>query len=406
MFKKILFYVCLCIFSGSIFSGIIIIKSLGSDKKEQVLNYFAQYYFDEQYYLQEYPDVKNLDILPFEHYIQIGWKEDKNPNTYFDNKLYRKLYLTYDNKYNSNPLAHYLYYKISFKNNIINSKELKKAKVLEHPKYYLSLVAIFRDEARFLKEWIEFYRLIGVEHFYLYNHLSKDGYSEVLDSYIKEGIVELYNVTKEPTTIEEWNTIQTQAYSTAAKLSADQTEWLMMVDTDEFLFPVQEKNLANVLKNYDDYASVSVNWEVFGSSDIQTIPRNKLLIETLLHKGTNDLHVKTIVKPRYVDTINNPHYVVLEQGYAQVTENFEYFFGPFMPKESRDILRINHYWSRDLDFLYSRKIDRVHVINKKLSTEEVDKKIQKITNKDRDNSKIYDVSILKYTDELRARVFH
>jgi len=37
---------------------------------------------------------------------------------------------------------------------------------------------------------------VGVEHFYLYNHLSKDEYAEVLEPYIKEGIVELYNVTK------------------------------------------------------------------------------------------------------------------------------------------------------------------------------------------------------------------
>jgi len=385
---------------------IVIVKASGLDKKEQFLNYLAQYYFDETYYLQKYPDVKNLDISPFEHYVQIGWKENKNPNTYFDNKLYRNLYLIYDNKYELNPLAHYVRYKISFKHHIINSKELKKTTLLKNPNHYLSLVAIFRDDAPFLKEWIEFYRLVGVEHFYLYNHLSKDEYAEVLEPYIKEGIVELYNVTKEPSNIQEWNKIQTQVYSAVAKLSADQTEWLIMVDTDEFLFPVQEYNLAKALKNYDDYASVSVNWEIFGSSNVQTIPSNKLLIETLLYKGTNDSHVKTIVKPRYVQTIENPHYAALKPGYAQVTENFEYFAGPFVPKESRNILRINHYWSRDLDFLYARKINRVHVIGKQLDSEEINNKIQAIIGADKYNSQIYDDSILKYIDELRVRVFN
>ena len=385
---------------------IVIIKAFGLDKEERFLNYLAQYYFDEQYYLQEYPDVQHLDISPFEHYVQIGWKEDKNPNTYFDNKLYRNLYLIYDNKYKLNPLAHYVRYKLSFKHRVINSKELKKIQLLKNPKYYLSLAAIFRDEAPFLKEWIEFYRLVGVEHFYLYNHLSKDEYSEVIEPYIKEGIVELYNVTEEPSNIHEWNKIQTQAYSAAAKLSADLTEWLMIVDTDEFLFPVQEKNLANALKNYDDYASVSVNWEIFGSSGVQTIPQNKLLIETLLYKGTNDVHVKTIVKPRYVKTIENPHYAALKPGYAQVTENFEYFLGPFVPKESRNILRINHYWARDLDFLHARKINRVHVVDKRLDAEEINKKIHVIIDADKHNSRIYDNSILKYIDELCSRVFN
>lgn len=37
-----------------------------------------------------------------------------------------------------------------------------------HCRYYLSIGAIFKDEARFLDEWIEFHLGIGVEHFYLY----------------------------------------------------------------------------------------------------------------------------------------------------------------------------------------------------------------------------------------------
>ena len=400
MLKKILAYAFLCILLI-----VVVFKSLGIDKKEWLLNYIAQCYFDERYYLQEYPDVKDSDISPFEHYIQVGWKENKNPNSYFDNKLYRNLYLISDNKYKLNPLAHYIRYKISFKNHITNKQELNKVTVLDNPKHYLSLVAIFRDEAPYLKEWIEFYRLIGVEHFYLYNHLGEDNFDEILAPYIKDGVVELYHVTEEPSNIVEWNAIQTSAYSKVVKATADNTEWLMMVDTDEFLFPVQEKNLANVLKNYDNYASLSVNWEIFGSSNIQNIPENKLLIETLLHKGTNDVHVKTIVKPKYVETVLNPHYAKLKPGYAQVTENFEYFIGPFMPAESRNILRINHYWSRDLDFLYTRKINRVHVAGNQLNEEEINAKIKAIIDSDKANSKIYDVSILKYIDELRARVF-
>lgn len=31
---------------------------------------------------------------------------------------------------------------------------------------YLAVCAIFRDEAPYLAEWIEFHRLVGVEHFY------------------------------------------------------------------------------------------------------------------------------------------------------------------------------------------------------------------------------------------------
>ena len=40
---------------------------------------------------------------------------------------------------------------------------------------YLSICAIYRDEAPYLVEWIEFHRLVGVEHFYLY-----DGFKRLL----------------------------------------------------------------------------------------------------------------------------------------------------------------------------------------------------------------------------------
>ena len=34
---------------------------------------------------------------------------------------------------------------------------------------YLSICAVYRDEGPYLREWIEFHRLVGVERFYLYD---------------------------------------------------------------------------------------------------------------------------------------------------------------------------------------------------------------------------------------------
>jgi hypothetical protein len=44
-------------------------------------------------------------------------------------------------------------------------------------KHYLSICAIFKDEAPYLQEWIEFHRLLGVEKFYLYNNNSRDNFA-------------------------------------------------------------------------------------------------------------------------------------------------------------------------------------------------------------------------------------
>ncbi len=56
---------------------------------------------------------------------------------------------------------------------------------------YLAVAAIFRNEAPYLAEWIEFHRLVGVEKFYLFNNLSADEYLTVLQPYIDDDIVEL-----------------------------------------------------------------------------------------------------------------------------------------------------------------------------------------------------------------------
>ena len=57
------------------------------------------------------------------------------------------------------------------------------------PKPYLSICAIYRDEADYLAEWVEFHRLVGVERFFLYNNLSSDHHREVLAPYVDEGLV-------------------------------------------------------------------------------------------------------------------------------------------------------------------------------------------------------------------------
>ncbi len=80
-----LFFTLLFIFAIFKFSQI--------DHNEKFLNFFAKYYFDEEYYIQEYPDISKHKLSPFEHYVQIGWHENKNPNTNFDTKFYKNMYL-------------------------------------------------------------------------------------------------------------------------------------------------------------------------------------------------------------------------------------------------------------------------------------------------------------------------
>ena len=52
--------------------------------------------------------------------------------------------------------------------------------------YDLTITAIFKNEGHYLKEWLDYHLLAGVEHFYLYNNDSTDNYKEVLAPYIEK----------------------------------------------------------------------------------------------------------------------------------------------------------------------------------------------------------------------------
>src|SRR5919198_6692821 len=56
---------------------------------------------------------------------------------------------------------------------------------------YLSACTLYKDHAEYLREWIEFHRLVGVERFFLYDNESTDDHEEVLAPYVERGIVEV-----------------------------------------------------------------------------------------------------------------------------------------------------------------------------------------------------------------------
>ena len=65
--------------------------------------------FDEDYYLNEYSDVRNSDINPLDHYIYHGWMEGRTPSKLFDGDYY--LERNPDVKESKvNPLVHYVLY--------------------------------------------------------------------------------------------------------------------------------------------------------------------------------------------------------------------------------------------------------------------------------------------------------
>ena len=139
----------------------------------------------------------------------------------------------------------------------------------EH-KYEVSICAIFKNEAPFLKEWLDYHIMIGVDHFYLYNN-SEDNYSDVLSDYIIEGKV----------TLTEWPVVpgQIPSYKHWYENYRNETHWVSFLDLDEFICPRYNNNLKAWIGKYAKYPIVMIYWKMFGTSGKIEHDFNQLVTE-------------------------------------------------------------------------------------------------------------------------------
>jgi hypothetical protein len=189
------------------------------------------------------------------------------------------------------------------------------------PYWYLSAVAIFKDEARHLDEWLAFGVSEGIEHVLLYDHSSTDEPKNVLQPWIDAGIVELIDWPV------AWKSgAQKDAYIDALRRLRGRTRWAAFIDIDEFLFSPSGCALPDVLKRYEAHAGVVVNWQCYGTSGHATRPAG-LTIESYTQRArtgwARNRRVKTIVDPFAAIEPDSPHLFRVESGQALVTEDFK-----------------------------------------------------------------------------------
>jgi len=206
--------------------------------------------------------------------------------------------------------------------------------------YELAICLKFKNAGRYLKEWIEFHRLVGVEHFYLYNHKSDDDFQEVLAPYIAQGIVTLNHCHGE--------LVFPEADLHCFKHYAHEARWIAFLDDDEFLFPVTGDDLRKVLRKYQNYPGLAVHWRVFGASGHDQRPEG-LVVENYTRCRARIEHIiKSIVNPRKVLRPKSVHYPLYKNGELAVNEKRITVKISNSRPAVADVIRINHYYSKSL----------------------------------------------------------
>lgn len=130
---------------------------------------------------------------------------------------------------------------------------------------------MFKDESPYLREWLEYHLLIGVDHFYLYDNNSSDGFEEVIESYLKEGLVTLTRWPKDHA--------QVEGYEDCIRRFQSESDWIGFIDVDEFLVPVAEESLISFLDRFSNRPAVLVYWRFFGSGGMLARDTTRLVTE-------------------------------------------------------------------------------------------------------------------------------
>lgn len=274
-------------------------------------------------------------------------------------------------------LLGYLKYK-----NIIKTEQNKKFP------YTLSITAIMKNEGPYLKEWLDFHILVGVEKFYLYDNDSTDNTKEILKPYIKKGIVDY---TYWPGKAQQQN-----AYIDSLNKHSEKTKWMAIIDLDEFLVPVNHKTVPEFLKTLPkNFAELVIGWVQYGSSGHIHKP-DGLLMENYKRHADKSWGVKSIVNPRLVYETKNPH--IHEVAGFIIDENGKKL-GRIIQDENRNIttnkMRCNHYVTKSFDEYVAR-------MNQGSATPQKSTEYRSIEKfKWYDRNEIYDDIMDKYIPKLK-----
>lgn len=272
--------------------------------------------------------------------------------------------------------------------------------------YDLAVVSIMKCEGPYVKEWLDYHLLAGVDHFFIYDNDSPDNQREVVKPYVDAGLVTYIFYPGQAR--------QYEAYNAAVRDYRYFCRYMAFIDGDEFIFPQSDRSIVEVVdeifEKHPKAAALGANIFTYGSNYQDKADYTKGVLERFtrrasvddtpifevngLHGGT--AHISTIANPRRIDFFGNPHYAIYIVRNFAINENGDKipFFSNYPPTVKKIVM--NHYSVKSREE-YEGKIrrgtaDAVYNIYK----------AEKFLH-EKDNE-IFDDSILKYRKRRQAEL--
>lgn len=208
---------------------------------------------------------------------------------------------------------------------------------------YLALCCIARNEDPFLREWVAYHALLGVEHFYIYDNMSDVPVGNVLKGYADPARVTVRRI--------HGKAVQMEAYQDCLASHGAKYRWMGFIDLDEFVLPMRDTDLRVMLSEFEEYAALGLTWRIFSSNGHEARPKGGQIRNYTrafpADSHPRNAHIKSFIHPARIAAARNPHFFWYKPGGYAVTDEHlpipaELAYAPSLQRTGR----INHYYYR------------------------------------------------------------
>lgn len=235
----------------------------------------------------------------------------------------------------------------------------------------LAFVLPVRNESEYIEEWLEYNYAIGVDKFYIYNNESEDRAQllKVLQPWIEKGIVDFEDYPGRVS--------QLPIYNDALYRHRFDCRYMGFLDTDEFIYLKEDMSLLDfvneVMSRGETVSGLIMYWRCFGTGGQEKrLPGG--VLERFTRRGDLEFmankFTKTIVDPRRVRLISNPHFARFLPN-AMCMDEFGHIIDQVAP-ESGELSRvqINHYMTKSKEeYIKKRERGRADTLEKHYEAE-------------------------------------
>lgn len=171
-------------------------------------------------------------------------------------------------------------------------------------RFGVAIVAIVKNEGRFIEEWVRFHRAAGVRQFIIYDNGSTDDTCAKLTATLAPDALILLPWRQSLKNGRDGAEVHNQVLAFAHALAnyGGAFRWMAFVDVDEFIVPKVHATLDEALESLAGAAHVSLPWHMFGRSGHEVVPETGIVKNFLRRMKTvqsarHSLNWKCIVDP-------------------------------------------------------------------------------------------------------------